>query len=97
MILDFSIFSDTRFQIGSKVYPRVYRVREGRSGISLIHLQSGAVLYKNLTFGNILIAGYPLENLSELQRLVFNMDCLCMGGDQPEPKIFDLHFDRTFE
>lgn len=43
------------------------------------------------------MAGYPLENLSELQRLVFNMDCLCMGGDQPEPKIFDLHFDRTFE
>lgn len=98
MILDFTVFSNTRFQIGASVYPRAYRVREGRGGISLIHLKTGKYLYKNLAQENIHIDGYPMESLTELQRVVYNMECICSDdGDTPEPKIFDLHFDRTFE
>ena len=98
LILNFTIFSNKRFQIGASVYPRAYRVREGRGGISLIHLKTGKYLYKNLNPQNIQIDGFPMQSIIDLQKVVYNMECVCSDdGETPEPKIFDLHFARQFE
>lgn len=97
-MLDFKIYSNTRFQIGNSVYPRLYRVFKGSAGISLIHIFSGKRLRENMDESEILIEGLPLVFLSDLQKIVYNTECLCEDGeDTDEPKIFDLHFDKTFE
>ena len=96
MILDFNIFSNTRFRVNSSIYPRLFRVKQSTEGISLVNISTGDVILKNTQPEDITIAGVPLNNAAELQKIVYNLECFCTP-DGIEFKIFDLHFSREFE
>lgn len=98
--MNFESFSNQLFKVGFDYYQRTYSVLKKTNGfIRMINVMDGTVLFENLNPSDLTIDGAPVQNLEQLQNIVFNRSCFCdLENVTPEPfKYFDLSFDETFE
>ncbi len=96
--MNFEVINIRFFSIGVDYHPRIYAVMKKRNGLlRLTNKLTGEVFIDNLNENTVLINNVPMQNISQLQNVVFNQSCLCddYGGD--DSKIFDRTFDKTFE
>lgn len=100
--MNFKIVNITSFSVGIDFYRRVFSVKQKRNGLLILkNILTGATLIDNLNPVIVTIDSKPMENIRQLQSVVWNPNCLCEddGGDggNDDFKIFDRTFDRTFE
>lgn len=96
--MDFSIHTNTRFKAGIDFYPRLFKAHLLKNGNVIIkHIFKGYIIF-NLPFNSIFIEGVPLQNVDDLQSLIYNFECGCDPSlDDDNTRIFDDSFDNTFE
>ena len=96
---NFKIVTNTRFTVDVDLWKRTYRVLEKRNGkIKILSILDGSVLFDDLIPSEILIDGLIMQNINELQDVVFNRSCICDPNKEDDDyNIFDDSFDKTFE
>lgn len=98
--MNIELFSNQLFKVGFDYYQRTYSVLKKTNGlIQMKNAMNGDVLFDNLNPSDLKIEGVPMQNLEQLQDVVFNRSCVCDLEDTiPSPfKYFDFSFDETFE
>lgn len=97
--MNFEIFTNTRFKVDVDVFSRIYRVVVKTNGkIKLVNALDGSILKDNVNPNEITINQNKMENISELEVVVFNKQCECDSElDDSNMRIFDETFDPTFE
>lgn len=96
--MNFEIVTDNIFKIDTDYHKRVFAVLKKTNGLlKFTNVLTGFVFMDNVDPLLILVNNTPLENLQDLQDVIFNQTCLCENEDGDEFKIFDRTFDRTFE
>ena len=98
--MNFENYSNQWFKVDFDYYKRVFQVHTMSNGnLRFVNVLTGKTLFENIEFSQITINGNALENLNDLQEIIFNAHCECFLENKiPEPfKYFDLSFDESFE
>lgn len=97
--MNFKIVTNTKFSVGIDFHKRIYSVQEKKDGtIKITSSLDGSVLFDKLNASEIVIDNFPMQNISDLQNIVFNRSCICDPDKEDEDyKIFDDSFDKKFE
>lgn len=97
--MNFEVYTNTRFRAGIDIFSRLYYpVKKSNGKIKIVSVIHGAILLDNIETESITISGRKMNNLEELESVLFNKNCVCDSSlNDEEMRIFDETFDKTFE
>ena len=79
-------------------YKRLYAVRIKNEKVTIFNIKNGNKILTNIPIELITIDGNLMNNISELENILYNRSCDC-GDEEPPERIryFDRSFLATFE
>lgn len=97
--MNFTIYTNTRFKAGVDIFNRLYyAILKANNKIKIINALDESILFDNLIPDQILIDGKKMQNIADLEVVIFNKHCVCPSElDDENMRIFDETFDKTFE